>query len=122
MKLKLLTLTVAAAVLPLAGTAQDLYTGTKALDLQGITLTGWGSGTISETDEIAFDGTTSIRISSRNFYQGGIIKYSTPVDLAMQTENAANLLHFTFHVPGAAVESNQEFWLGRQVERRRRSW
>ncbi len=90
-------LLAAAAVM---GSAQSLYTPTRPAKDQGITLKGWGSGTVAETDEIAFEGTTSIRVSSRNFFQGGILNFANPVNLATATTNKDNLLYLTLQVPG----------------------
>lgn len=83
----------------LAG-AQTLYNPTRPTKDQGMALKSWGSGTIAETDETAFEGTTSIRVSSRNFFQGGIIDYLTPVDLGSAYTDKNNLLVFTLHIPG----------------------
>lgn len=61
-----------------------------------MTLKNWGSGTISQTDEAALDGAYSIEISTRNFFQGGILSYEKPVDLATQFENKDDLLKITY--------------------------
>lgn len=84
-------------------TAQTLYEPTKTIGDQGIALRGWGSGTIAQTDEMAFEGSNSIRVSSRNFFQGGVIRYTNPVDLATATGDKANLLQFTINVPGGST-------------------
>ena len=90
-------LLAAAAVM---GTAQNLYSPTRPAKDQGISLKGWGSGTVAETDEIAYEGTTSIRVSSRNFFQGGILTFANPVNLTTATTNKDNLLYLTLQVPG----------------------
>ncbi len=79
--------------------AQTLYNPTRTANDQGVSLMPWGSGTISETDETAFEGATSIRISSRNYFQGGIINYSSAVDLSGAFGNKNNLLVLTMRVP-----------------------
>lgn len=83
--------------------ADTLYTPTRSAQDQGISLKGWGSGTIAEADELAFEGTTSIRVSSRNFFQGGIINYSQPVSLIPEFGDKNNLLMMTMQVPGAGT-------------------
>src|SRR5690606_14547235 len=66
--------------------AQQIYEPNQSIQSQGISVTGWGSGAISETDELAVSGANSIRVSSRNFFQGGIIRFQKPIDLT-QTYN-----------------------------------
>ncbi len=80
-------------------TAQTIYEPTKDVAAQGITLKGWGSGTIAQTDEMAFEGTSSVRVSSRNFFQGGVFKFANGIDLAPATSGKSNLLLFTLHAP-----------------------
>jgi hypothetical protein len=79
---------------PLA--ADVLYNPVREIKDQTISVVGWGSGTISETDETAFEGTRSIRISTRNFFQGGKLTYGTPIDLAAQASNRNNLLRIVY--------------------------
>lgn len=72
--------------------ASRLYSPLRAIAEQGISLSNWGSGSISETDEISFEGTASLRVTSRNFFQGGSIRFATPVDMATTFADSANLL------------------------------
>ncbi|MDX2065215.1 MAG: PKD domain-containing protein [Fimbriimonadaceae bacterium] len=84
--------------------ADVLYSPVREIKDQSISVAGWGSGTISETDETAFEGTRSIRISTRNFFQGGKLTYSTPIDLAAQASNRNNLLRIVYKpADGATV-------------------
>ncbi len=83
----------------LAAVAQSVYNPTRPAKDQGISFSSWGGGTIAETDETAFEGTTSIRVSSRNFFQGGIATFSTPVNLASAYSDRNNLLQFVLRVP-----------------------
>src|SRR5689334_2007174 len=73
-----------------------LYAPARSIKDQKITLQGWGSGTISETDGIAYAGTSSIRVSSRNFFQGGTMTLGDPKDLAKKFDDRGNLLRLTF--------------------------
>jgi len=69
-----------------------IYAPVRAIKDQGISVRGWGSGTISETDELAYEGTYSIRVSTRNFFQGGILEFANPVDLSSSFGDRNNLL------------------------------
>lgn len=80
-----------------------IYTPTRSIKDQGISVKSWGSGSIAETDEFAFEGTSSIRVSSRNFFQGGIMTFANPIDLAKATDDKENLLLLTLQVPGSTV-------------------
>lgn len=70
----------------------SLYMPNRTVKDQGIALKAWGSGTIAETDEAAYEGTQSVRISTRNYFQGGRMVMSTPVDLAPVYSDKNNLL------------------------------
>lgn len=78
-----------------------LYAPARSIKDQKITLQGWGSGTISETDGIAYAGTSSIRVSSRNFFQGGTMTLGDPKDLAKKFDDRGNLLRLTFFLEDA---------------------
>jgi hypothetical protein len=82
--------------------AAELYTPTRAAKDQGMVLKSWGSGTIAETTEAAFDGTMSIRVSSRNFFQGGLMQFETPVDLSAEFGDRNNLLRLMVNLPSGA--------------------
>lgn len=90
----LATLSLAALASSMA-LGQVIYSPTVALPDQNITLSPWGSGTIAETNEMALEGTTSIRVSSRNFFQGGIMQFGNPVNLAAATADKSNLFVIT---------------------------
>jgi hypothetical protein len=76
--------------------ATSLYTPVRDVKDQGITLRSWGSGTIAETDEAAFEGAHSVRISSHDFFQGGIFRYSNPIDLSRSFPDKSQGLQITF--------------------------
>lgn len=78
-----------------------LYAPARSIKDQKITLQGWGSGTIVENDQVAFQGTTSLRVSSRNFFQGGTMTLQEPKDLAKKYDDKANLLQVTFFLEDA---------------------
>lgn len=86
-----------------AAMAQTLYEGTSPLAAQSLALRSWGSGTARETDEAAFVGSASIRVSSRNYFQGGILVFSKPVDLSGAFSDTANLLQFAVRLPARAA-------------------
>lgn len=72
--------------------SEILYTPVKVLKDQSIKVRAWGSGTASETDELAYEGGHSIRISSRNYFQGGSLTFDKPISLANSFASKANLL------------------------------
>jgi hypothetical protein len=78
--------------------------GQKAAD-QGMTLKGWGSGSISQTDETSYAGTYSIQVSSRNFFQGGIISLATGDDVSGKFDDKDNLLKITFKTADSTTRS-----------------
>lgn len=88
-----------AAAAGMVGYAQTLYGGSAKQE--GVTFRGWGSGLVRETDELAPDVAHAIRISSRNFYQGGLVRFSKPVSLATALQDKANLLRLTLKFPTA---------------------
>ncbi len=75
-------------------TPQVLYTPVRDAADQKIKVTGWGSGTGSETDETAFEGAHSIRVSTRNYFQGAQMNFGGPVDLSDRFADRNNLLKF----------------------------
>lgn len=85
--------------------AQTLYAGNAKEE--GVSFRGWGSGLIRETDELAPEVARTIRISSRNFYQGGLIRFSKPTSMAPAVQDKDNLLRFTVKFPGTTVPANQ---------------
>jgi len=84
------------AAMALAQNGTVLYNPVRSIADQEIKLKGWGSGTLSETDEAAFNGTHSLRISTRNYFQGGIITLGKPADLLDEAKDKTNLLRVTF--------------------------
>jgi hypothetical protein len=84
------------AAMALAQNGTVLYNPVRTIADQEIKVKGWGSGTLSETDEAAFNGTHSLRISTRNYFQGGIITLGKPVDLLDEAKEKTNLLRVTF--------------------------
>lgn len=80
-----------------------VYAPQRSIADQQISLRGWGSGTIAQTDELAYEGTNSIRVSSRNFFQGGIMTFAQPVDLSSVFGDKANMLRITFQSPDATT-------------------
>lgn len=97
---KVLLATLASAITGVAAAQAPtvLYTPARDMKDQGIGVKYWGSGVISETDETAYEGTHSIRVSTRNFFQGGVMTFSNPVNLSTDFGNKANLLKLTFKV------------------------
>lgn len=102
------TILTAAAMASIAvANAQAIYEPTKSAEDQGMSLVGWGSGTIAQADEIVYEGGNSIRVSSRNFFQGGKIIFSNPVNLSSQFGQKDNLIKFNLNIPGASSQITQ---------------
>lgn len=80
-----------------------LYQPARGVKDQGLSIRSWGSGTISETDETAFQGTHSVRISTHNYFQGGILGFASPIDLTKDFNVKTNLLKVTFKVADSGV-------------------
>jgi hypothetical protein len=104
------TILTAAAFAALAGTAAAqsaapivLYSGVSSLKEQGISAKGWGSGTMSESDETSYQGTSSVRFSTRNFFQGGLLALSKPIDLAKAAGGKDSLLRITLKNAGGGT-------------------
>lgn len=91
------------AGISIAGAQTVIYAPEMSVTDQHISLRGWGSGTIAQTDEAAFEGTNSIRVSSRNFFQGGIMTFGNPVNLATLFDDKSNMLRITIFVPDSGT-------------------
>lgn len=83
-----------------AAHAQSIYIPNQTIQDQKVSLKGWGSGTIAETDEVASEGSFSLRITTRNYFQGGIINLGTPVNLSAPYSDANNLLKISIRASG----------------------
>lgn len=80
-----------------------LYTPTKALKDQGITASGWGSGVVSETTEAPSEGAYALRITGNNFFQGALIQFNQPRNLAASFDSKSHLLDFKFLVADSSL-------------------
>ncbi len=95
------------ALIALAGAPQKtpevLYTPVRDASDQKIKISGWGSGTGSETDETSYEGTHSIRVSTRNYFQGAQLNFGAPVDLADRFPDKNNLLKLVVKTADTSV-------------------
>lgn len=103
MKLNWKLLTLAPALMSALAYSQEIYEPTRNIADQGITLKGWGNGLIAESNDRAIEGGNSIRISSRNFFQGGVINFAKPVDLTTATSSKENLLYVSISIPDSTT-------------------
>lgn len=94
----LLTLMVTMSQAAQSPMLPSIYNPTRSAADQGLSLSGWGSGSIVESDEAAFEGVTSLRVISRNFFQGGVISVKEPLDLSTVSADKNNLLMFALKV------------------------
>jgi hypothetical protein len=98
MKLLITALAAVAACAAIAQpqvTKKDIWQPNRHIKDQNITLIPWGSGSIAETNETAYDGAFSIRVATHNYFQGGFVHFNAPVDLASSFTDTNNLLTFT---------------------------
>lgn len=79
--------------------AQIFYRGDNK-EVSGITLSGWGSGTVQEETRTFYSGSTSLKIVSHGLYQGGSITFNTPIDLSPYVANPNAYLQFAILIPG----------------------
>jgi hypothetical protein len=100
-------LLAAMSAMALAQPANSIYLPTRNAKDQNITLRGWGSGTIAETDEVAFEGTYALRLSTRNYFQGGLIQFSAPRGLREQFSDKNNLLQITYRIADTGIQAPQ---------------
>lgn len=101
-RMKAIGMALALVAASVAG-AQTLYVAGQGIKDQGISVRGWGSGSVAETDEVAYEGTTSVRISTRNYFQGGRILFDRPVDLTSAFADKNNLLLIMVRLADDAV-------------------
>lgn len=101
--LSLLVVTTAASALGQQSIPLRIYAPARSIRDQKIQLQNWGSGTIGETDAYYFEGTTSIRVATRNYFQGGTMIFQEPRDLAPKFEDSTNLMRLTFFLEDAGV-------------------
>ncbi len=81
------------------------YQPARKVNDQGLSIRSWGSGTISETDETAYQGIYSVRISTHNYFQGGILGFTNPYDVTRDFNVKTNLLKITYKVADSSVIS-----------------
>lgn len=80
-----------------------LYGPAKSVKDQLITVKGWGSGTASESDDVAYEGTHSISVSTRNYFQGGLLTFGAPVSLEKVSGDKNNLLRIMIRTTDSAA-------------------
>lgn len=80
-----------------------LYLAGRTIADQNISVKPWGSGSIAESDEVALEGTKSLRISTRNYFQGGRLIFGAPVDWATAFSDKNNLLLIQFRVADGSM-------------------
>ena len=80
-----------------------LYGPAKSVKDQLITVKGWGSGTASESDDVAYEGTHSISVSTRNYFQGGLLTFGAPISLEKVSGDKNNLLRIMIRTTDSAA-------------------
>lgn len=96
-----LTLVSAVALAPaaLVQTPVVIYAPVRSVADQQISLWSWGSGVISQTDEMTYEGVYSLRVSTKNYFQGGGFDMGKPVDLSKEFADKFNLVRVILRVP-----------------------
>jgi len=82
-----------------------LYRPGVPLSEQSISVKSWGGGICTETDDTAYEGNKSIRVTTKNFYQGGTILFGKKIDLASSFSDKNNLLRVTYKSLDSATGS-----------------
>lgn len=82
-----------------------LYRPGVPLAEQSITVKSWGGGICTETDDTAYEGTKSVRVTTKNFYQGGTMLFGKNIDLASSFGDKNNLLRITYKSLDSATGS-----------------
>ena len=70
-----------------------IYNGQPLSELK-MQAAGWGSGTLSESKDIIYRGVSSLKLISLNYYEGGRLDFSTPLDLSSYLKNPFAFLRF----------------------------
>lgn len=91
-------LTLGAAIVAQAQSPLVLYVPNKSIKDQSLSVRSWGSGFMAETDELAFDGVYSLRVSTRNYFAGGQMSIANPVNLGTLFGDKNNLLRITVRI------------------------
>lgn len=76
-----------------------VYSPNSSIKEQSIGLRAWGNGQIAETNETAISGVYSIRVTTRNYFQGGTIALGNAVNLSDAFAVKGNLLMFSLRIP-----------------------
>jgi hypothetical protein len=82
---------------------QKIYAAGQTIAAQGIKVENWGGGFITETNELPDSKNPCLRISTRNFFSGGMLLFDTPVNLSEACVPHENLLAFTFRPADLSV-------------------
>lgn len=90
---------------PQAGrTGEIIYQPARSVADQGIVLKGWGSGLVGEEDGVAYEGVYSIRVSTRNLFQGGVVQFTKPEKLGALFSDKASLLRLQIKTDVGGVQ------------------
>ncbi|MBC8064176.1 MAG: hypothetical protein H7Y17_05055, partial [Chlorobia bacterium] len=87
---------VLATAIAFGQAATIIYAPVRMIKDQNIGLKSWGAGTASETDEMAYEGGHSIRISTRNHFAGGLMLFGNAIPLSEKFGDKNNLLRITY--------------------------
>lgn len=81
-----------------AGAAPSIFQGSPAQST-GLTLSSWGSGSITEDQKNVYAGTESLRIVTHGQFQGADLRLGKPVDLGRFVGDKSSYLQFAVYLP-----------------------
>lgn len=85
----------------------SLFRG-ETSDSGNIGLGSWGSGKVESAKEAVLVGTTSLKITTQGYYQGGRLDFKEPVDLSTALQNPRTYMRFQTRFTGSG-SSQQGF-------------
>ena len=111
MKTLLATIALSVLSVPLFAqeTDQRLYDGARSIADQKIWLRPWGGGGIAPQGNTVFQGSQSLRVMSRNYFQGGTVNFNNPRDLGRKFDDKSYVLKLTVLIDdGGTVYANAD--------------
>ena len=80
-----------------------IYSSSKPAEAQNLSFRQWGGGFIFESKKFGYAGNRSIGIGSKNYFQGGAMVFSQPLDWTAATQDPAQVLQFTYYLANPKV-------------------
>lgn len=74
----------------------NIYNGTS-IEALGIDLIAWGGGRVEESKDVSSAGQNSILVGTSSYFQGGILQFGSPHNLAPYVGGRENLLQISVY-------------------------